>query len=178
MFCNLKPLGYRISGIYFTVTAITVCGLQSLLQLLGKRKALRTAGLAVISAVYAVGFARFGVYYYMGAYTAETSPLAHFDITVTEGIEYLEAHPEYQNQGTYMAEPVVYYMLSTLTSPYEIPYDIQLLDSDYYICGSLPEIQDGYNYIVRNTFAGYADELRALGYTEITFTGYSLFYQE
>lgn len=178
MFCNLKPLGYRISGIYFTVTAITVCGLQSLLQLLGKRKALRTAGLAAISAVYAVGFARFGVYYYMGAYTAETSPLAHFDITVTEGIEYLEAHPEYQNQGTYMAEPVVYYMLSTLTSPYEIPYDIQLLDSDYYICGSLPEIQDGYNYIVRNTFAGYADELRALGYTEITFTGYSLFYQE
>ena len=86
----------------------------------------------------------------MGAYTAETNPLTHFDILVTEAVEYLEAHPEFQNQGTYMAEPVVYYMLSTLASPYDVRYDIHTLDSDYYVCGSLPEIQDGYNYIVRN----------------------------
>lgn len=181
LFCNLKPIGYRISGIYFVVIAIAVCGLQSLLQFLEKKvvwKAAPTVGLAALAGIYLIGFVRFGNYYYMGAYTAETTPLAHFDILVTDGIEYLEAHPEYQNQGTYMAEPVVYYMLGTLTSPYDIRYDIHTLDSDYYICGSLPEIRDGYNYIVRNIYTEYAEELRAKGYTEVVFTGYSLFYQE
>lgn len=181
LFCNLKPIGYRISGIYFAVIAIAACGLQGVLQFLGKkikRKADPAVVLTVLTAVYLIGFARFGVYYYLGTYTAETTPLAHFDILVTDGIEYLEDHPEYQNQGTYMAEPVVYYLLSTLTSPYDVRYDIHTLDSDYYICGSLPEIQDGYNYIVRNIFAEYAAELRARGYTEVAFTGYSLFYQE
>lgn len=178
LFCNLKPVGYRISGIYFAVAAIIACGLQELLQFLGKRivhKAAPAVVLAALTAVYLIGFARFGVYYYMGTYTVETSPLAHFDITVTEGIEYLEAHPEYQNQGTYMAEPVVYYMLSTLMSPYEIAYDIQTLDSDYYICGSLPEIQDGYNYIVSSSFADYSNVLRGKGLTEIAYMGYSLY---
>ena len=178
LFCNLKPIGYRISGIYFAVVAITVCGLQSLLCFLSRKKILKISLSAAFSAFYLVGFARFGFYYYMGAYTAETNPLTHFDILVTEAVEYLAAHPEFQNQGTYMAEPVVYYMLSTLASPYDVRYDIHTLDSDYYVCGSLPEIQDGYNYIVRNHLTEYAEELRRKGYTEVIFTGYSLFYQE
>lgn len=183
LFCNLKPIGYRITGIYFAVIAVSVCGLQSLLAFLSKRtpaKAIPAALLAALSAIYLTGFIRFGNYYYMGTYTVETNPLTHFDIMVTEGLAYLEAHPEHQNQGTYMAEPVVYYMLSTLKSPYEyeLQYDVQTMRGDYYICGSLPQIQDGYNYIVRNIYAEYADELRARGYTEVLFTGYSLFYQE
>lgn len=180
LFCSLKPIGYRITGIYFAVIAAAVCGLQDLLTLLGKSKRagmLPAVLLAAVSAVYLAGFIRFGNYYYMGTYTAETTPLTHFDITVTEGIAYLEEHPEYQNQGTYMEEPAVYYMLSTLKSPYEyeLRYDVQTMAGDYYICGSLPEIQDGYNYIVRNIFAEYADKLREKGYQEIRFTGYSLF---
>lgn len=180
LFCHLKPIGYRITGIYYSVIAIAVCGLRMLFRILCKwsgRKAALTMTV-VFSVGYLLSFARFGHYYYMGEYTVSTAPLEHFDILVTEGIEYLEAHPEYQNQGTYMAEPVAFYMLSTLASPYEIRYDIHTLDSNYYICGSLPEIQDEYNYIVRDIYGEYANELRGRGYTEVKFIGYSLFYQD
>lgn len=181
LFCCLNPNGYRITGIYFSVTAISACGLQTVLRFLRERSPFRAAGAvgtAVIAAVYLVCFVRFGIYYYMGEYTVTTAPLAHFDITVTEGIAWLEEHPEYQNRGVYMAEPPTYYLLSTLTSPYELVYDCNRLDHDYYVCGSLPEIQDGYNYIVRDIFWEYAQELRQRGYAEEAFTGYSLFYQE
>lgn len=128
--------------------------------------------------VYLISFIRFGHYYFMGGYVAETTPLNHFDILVTEGIAYLEDYPEHQNLGTYMAEPVAFYALSALVSPYTFRYDPNILDRDYYVCGSLPEIKDGYNYIVRHIFGEYMEELRTKGYTEIVFTGYSLFYQE
>ena len=180
LFCHLKPIGYRVTGIYYSVIAIAACGFRILFRFFCKRIAQKAAlAMTVVLAVgYMGGFARFGYYYFMGEYTVSTAPLTHFDILVTEGIEYLEAHPEYQNQGTYMAEPVTFYMLSTLASPYEIQYDIHTLDSDYYICGSLPEIQDGYNYIVRVIYDEYANELRNRGYKEVKFTGYSLFYQD
>lgn len=181
LFCHLNPNGYRITGIYFAVTAVSACGLWEALRLLTERVPFRATGnvsTAVIAVAYLVCFVRFGVYYYMGEYAVTTAPLTHFDITVTEGITWLEEHPEHQNKGVYMAEPVTYYLLSTLTSPYDIAYDINKLDHDYYVCGSLPEIQDDYNYIVRDTFWEYAAELRKRGYTEIVFTGYSLFYQE
>ncbi len=180
LFCHLKPIGYRITGIYYSVIAIAAYGLRAVIRFLCKRTRQKVAwGIMVVLLMgYLVSFARFGYYYYMGEYTISTAPLAHFDILVAEGIEYVEAHPEYQNQGTYMAEPVTFYLLSTLTSPYEVRYDSHILDNDYYICGSLPEIQDGYNYIVRDIYVDYANELRGRGYTEVKFIGYSLFYQE
>ena len=63
------------------------------------------------------------------------------------------------------------------------PFDLRLGDNehlvlDYYYCGSLPEIEDGCNYIVNNKYVEYAQALRDLGYTEIKYTSYSLFYQE
>lgn len=180
LFGFLSPNGYRITGIYFVVIAIAVCGFWKLCSFemgkAGKRLVLKVQ-IAVV-AMYFIAFMKFAHYYYMGGYAAETTSMIHFDILVKEGIEYLENHPEYQNMGTYMAEPVTFYVLSTLKSPYMYRYEPNILDSDYYICGSLPEIQDGYNYIVRNIYWDYMEELREKGYTEVKFTGYSLFYQE
>lgn len=78
-----------------------------------------------------------------------------------------------------MAENPVYLGLSTLRSPYELclfnkdPYVLE-----YYHCSYLGEIEDGYYYIVKNNFYEYAEELRFRGYTEIVYSGYSLFYLE
>jgi hypothetical protein len=82
------------------------------------------------------------------------------------------------NKGTYMAESKTFFALSTLKSPYEMRFDLsngELYD-DYYTCGMLGEIEEGYNYIVRDTFTEYADLLRSMGFGEIKFVNYSLFY--
>ncbi len=188
VFCHIMPNGYRICGIYLSVIMIAVEGVSCILWLLqnklrGKLSRISSAAVpAVLAGIYLVAFLRFGHYYFQGFYTADNYPLNHFDITVTEAVEFIREHPEYGPKGAQLAEAPIMLALSTLDSP----YDLQLLDPlelyvlDYFHCSCLGEIEDGYYYIVRDTYGSYADDLREAGYTEIPYESkhYSLFYKE
>lgn len=83
------------------------------------------------------------------------------------------------NQGTFMAEAPVYLALSMRLSPYDMMmYEDSNDFFDYWHCNQLPGIEEGYNYIVRDIYVEYADELRQRGFSEIRYKGYSLFYWE
>lgn len=167
---------YRISAIFFAVILITIEGVCTLCKAVGKFAYLCGGAVGII---YLVCFIQFGLYYFSGQYTADYYPLPHFEIAVSEAIDFLDENPQYKHGGAYMAEPVVYFALSSLRSPYDISsFDAGTTFDSYYTCGTLPEIKDGYNYIVRDIYADYANELRAAGYQEQKYAGYSLFYQE
>lgn len=105
--------------------------------------------------------------------------MPYFEVLVTEAVEFIEENPQYGPKGVQMAQMPVYFGLSTLRSPYELElFDKELYVLDYYRCSHLGDIEDGYYYIVSSSFADYANELRAKGFTEIPYTGYSLFYRE
>lgn len=186
LFCIISPNGYRICGIYYCIIMIAVEGFCCILSLCrnklhGKASVILSHAVpTLIACIYLVCFIRFGIYYYLGAYTRDYYPINHFHITVTEAIEFLREHPQYGPKETQLAEPPIHLALSTLDSP----YDLQLLNpqelyvQDYYHCSCLGEIEPDCNYIVRDIYPEYADKLRAAGFTEINYGNYSLFYME
>lgn len=109
---------------------------------------------------------------------ADYKPISYFDITVEEAVAFIDEHPEYQGKGTWMAEQKIYYALSAGASPYDMAFaqGMEETDTGYYY-GSLGEIEDGYNYIVRDIFEEYAQDLRNIGYSEEKYENYSLFYK-
>lgn len=163
----------RVNGIYFSAVFVAAEGLIFLTDIFKKQYRII---LALCSVLYGISFLLFGMYYYGGSYAKDHYPLDYFDVTVTEAIEFLEANPQYQNKGTYMNEDSVYVAIGMRKSPYEMKlYESRIDLFEYYHCMSLPEIEDGYNYIVRDTNVNYANQLRSLGYAEIKYAGYSLF---
>ncbi len=132
----------------------------------------------VLSLVYALCFLRFSVFYFGSSYK-QLAPLDYFDCTVTEAVNYIKEDEELRNRTTYMAESATYFALSSQISPYEL--DTFYAGSYTGSCGSyvfstLGEIEESANYIVRDIYVDYSDELRNLGFTEIPYEGYSLFY--
>ncbi len=188
----------KVNGIFFTVVYLAVDGIYVLWRM-GKCKHItlrfdRESGCetvelhkmgwcrpaaAVCLVLYAAGFLRFGVYYYLGGYSADYPTLPFFDITVSDAVEFLEEHPEYRHERTYMAQEPVYFAASHPFSPYDLMlYTDERLLMGYYYCGALTQPEDGCNYIVSDKYADYAQLLRSLGYTEVRYQCYSLFYQK
>ena len=167
----------KINGIFFSVIFLAVSGVQFILRW-GKRYA--KVILLCCFILYGIEFARFGTYYYLGSYTADNYPLNYFDIIVPEAVEFLEENPQYQNKGTYLAESPVYLALSLRESPYDMRLDEggDVFFAYYHCNTSFVAIDQDYNYIVRDIYVDYATQLRIMGYTEIPYAGYSLFYQE
>lgn len=184
LFCHLPSNGYRIGCIYFGIIYLITRGMRSFLLFIKKRTGtpvLFTGATFFLALVYSISFLLFGRYYYLGSYTQETYPLTHFDILVTDALEFIEQNPQYGPKGVQLAEPAVYYALSTLESPYELTIskgDNFYFHNNYIHCSYLGEIEDGYFYIVNNTFGEYANTLRDAGFSENTYIGYSLFYKK
>lgn len=184
LFCHLPSNGYRIGCIYLGIIYLVTKGIHGTVAFLGQRKLpqLFASGVLVLSALfYFISFLGFGRYYYLGSYTQETYPMEHFDILVPEALDFIEQNPQYGPKGVQLAEPAVYYALSSLESPYDLQFskDTNLYFHDNYIhCSYLGEIEDGYFYIVNNSFAEYASQLREAGFSENVYTGYSLFYKK
>ena len=168
----------KINSIYFVTVLIAIEGIAWLCTQVKKISSRMFVSMLAIS--YLICFLRFGNYYYNGAYTYENYPLDYFDITVSEAVEFLEEHVEYQNQGVYMSGATIYYALSSLQSPYEMEFsgEMENVVNGYYICGGLPDIDSNYNYIVRDVYPEFAQRLRLANYTEIPYDGYSLFFIE
>lgn len=184
LFCHLPSNGYRIGCIYLGIIYFITKGMHYIVFYLKKKTTtpVFTSGIMVCFAVfYFINFLLFGRYYYLGTYVQETYPLTHFDILVTDALKFIDENPEYGPKGVQMAEPAVYYALSTLESPYELPFSKEenfYFHDNYIHCSYLGEPEDGYFYIVNNTFGEYANLLRDAGFTENVYIGYSLFYKK
>jgi len=165
----------RINGIYFVVMFVAV----EAMWVLSRAKGL-CAGtvLLIIAVLYAGGFLDFATYYYRGQYTADTYPLAYFDITVEEAVEFIDSNPELSQRKTYMAENAIYYAISALPSPYDFEWGSNMRNYGNYVFGGLGEIEEDANYIVHQVYGDYQDELRRLGFEEIRYANYSLFYMK
>mgnify|MGYP001040558241 CR=1 FL=1 len=175
--CHIYSNVNKINGIFMAYAIIAAEGLK----LLDNLKRLRRWAYCGMFALYMAAFARFGTYYFGGDYTAENFPLAFFNMVVSDGVRFIEENEQIQGQGTWISEKDMYFALSILRSPYELRmFEDHEEDGfySYYHCGGLPAVTEGYNYIVRDGFDEYCQELRAKGYLEIDYVGYSLFYQD
>lgn len=93
------------------------------------------------------------------------------------GVQFLEEHPELQNRKTYVAGGEIFLALSMLRSPYELNlYEQDGNFFEYWYCGGLGEPEEYCNYIVWDKYGEYMEELRRLGYGEVPYSNYSLFY--
>jgi len=180
----------KTNGIFFSVIVLAVEGLDTLRGACGRlvrrlwkgrEKAAEIAAAAGLCSIYLFCFGNFGVYYFGGHYSAETYPLDLFDLTVTEALDFVEQDPVLCRKITQMAEKEIYYAVSTLEDPYQLRVQLGTGDGIRYKnhwIGCLGEISDEYNYIVRDGFEEYCEELRKAGFTEERFTRYSLFYKK
>lgn len=164
----------KSNGIFFAIVFLAVSGVQSILKLL------KRYGQVIILCCamwYGISFARFGTYYYLGGYTIDNQQLLYFDVLTWEAVEYLEENPQYKNKGTYTGEGTVYLALCLRKSPYDVKlYEKNDVIMDYYHCNTnFVGIEEGYNFIVKDKYPAYAEQLRIMGYTEIRYPGYSLF---
>ncbi len=174
--CHISANVYRVNSIFLAYVLIAVEGVDILLKLCRTRVLQRISAGAVIC-TYLLLFARFGSYYYGGGYLRDNYPLAYFDITVSEGVQFLEEHPELQNRKTYVAGGEIFLALSMLRSPYELNlYEQDGNFFEYWYCGGLGEPEEYCNYIVWDKYGEYMEELRRLGYGEVPYSDYSLFY--
>ena len=166
----------KINGVFGAVVLLAVEGVFVLTVVLQKHAKILVTGIGII---YGGLLLHFGSYYYTGKYTLENYPLNYFHIMVSEAIDFLEANPEYQNKGTCMAQPGICYALSSLQAPMDLGAieDVGIYN-DWYHTGALGLIDKEYNYIVTDIYVEYAQELRDLGYYEIKYPNYSLFYME
>lgn len=179
LFSMMETNVNRVNGIFSVVVLMAVDGLWVILKSCAGKWKIPAA--LCVGALYLGGFLRFAGYYYGGAYEVENKPLDYFDIMIDEGVAFLSEHPEFQGKGTWMAEAKIYYALSAEASPYDLTFDpeedgLEETGTGFYF-SSLGAIEDGYNYIVRDIYPEYAQELRNMGYDEQNYGCYSLFYK-
>ena len=177
LFLRLNANVYRMNEIYFSYILMIVLLIRRLSGL--KQKVWRYVPYVCV-VIYLVSFGIFAKTYYGGEYTRRFYDMPYFDIIPTEGIRFLEDHPEYRHRRAYMAEWRLNYALATLTSPYEMGWKDDGNNeefSTYYEVGTLPEIELDCDYIVRDIYTEYMEELSALGYREEKFVNHSVFYR-
>lgn len=168
----------QLNATFFVMVVFIIDAVSLIFPL--QKKWLDLAGKWALVLAYTIFFLCFSNYYYMGQYTQETYPMRLFFNLQTEAIAFIDEHPEYGEKGVQTAIPSTVYALSSLKSPYEleITLDNTFIENEYVHCSYLGPIEDGYYYIVDDTFPDYITELREKGFTEIAYGHYYLFYKE
>lgn len=185
----------KVNAIFFAVILLAAEGVADVIHAcrwimgkalsgFGRRQAVLGAaalGLkAVAAGAYLLCFARFANYYFGGTYMAQNYMIPLFYMPVPEAIEFIENDPVLARKETYSTEAQLLYALSTLESPYVLRLDDwgEERYENYHFDAFYVEIEDKYNYIVRDEIGDYCDELRAAGFSEERYEGYSLFYKK
>lgn len=167
----------RMNGIFFVIIFVATVGMDGLCKAVKRHS---TAIVVIVSVVCLLHFGKFANYYFGGTYTAENYMLPLFDVPVTEAAEFIEQDSVLSQKTTQMFEVGIYYTLGALKSPYDL--DMREIETvkrhGNYIFGFLGGIEEQYNYIVADTFEEYSEQLRAAGFTEERYRGYSLFYKK
>ena len=171
--CHItEPNVNKVNGTFFAMALFVSMGIGTVVKHCQKLQRAVEAGVLMAYLAFFIGF---GVYYFGGQYEAENTPLNYFDVLVTEAVDRIEADAALSAKTTYMAESKVYFAASNLISPYELHIEDEKTYGNY-VLGTLPEISKENNYIVRDIYPNYMDELRAMGFAEEAYKGYSLFY--
>ena len=168
----------QLNSIFFVIVVFIVDGIAILSSI--RKKWINYTLKSALFVLYTAFFISFFSYYYLGQYTAETYPIRLFFNLQSEAISFIEEHPEYGVKGVQTAIPASVYGISCRKSPYElgISLDSPFIENEYVHCGYLGPIEDGYFYIVDDTFSEYSIELRENGFSENKYIHYSLFYKE
>lgn len=169
---------YRLNGIFLVVTLIAVEAIYVLETLLKRRgKKWFPPILVCLCGVYAICMLRFGLFYYSGRYTEATYPMTYFGLPFPEAVEFIENNEVLSEKITFVSEQGIYYAISSFVPPYEfdITGDASGLWHNYWFA-SLQEISSEFNYLVRDGYEEYCEELRQAGFTELRYDHYSLFY--
>ena len=153
----------QLNATFFVMVVFIIDAIALLFPL--SKKWWSLAGRGALLLVYIVFFLCFANYYYMGQYTQETYPIGLFFNLQTDAITFIDEHPEYGKKGVQTAIPTAVYALSCLKSPYDlgITLDDTFMEDGYVHCSYLGPIEDGYYYIVDDTFPDYIAELKEKG---------------
>lgn len=168
----------RVNGIFYVTILLAARGIFVFLDVVRKKVQVWAI---VIGGIYLCCFLRFTVYYYGGDYLEDTTYITPlFDTTVEDAVWFIEQDEVLRLKMTQMAESKIYFALGTLLPPQILDFGNHEMDGRFqkYLFGSLGSIEDGYNYIVRDGFEVYCAELRAAGFEEQQFQGYSLYYKK
>lgn len=173
------PNTNKINGIFFCVLYFLLQGMIWAYQVIGKW---RIQGIALITVIYLIFSFSFLKYYFL-EYKEDVYPQHLFAGTYEEAIDYLNGLGEgISNRTTYignMKQAYIYFLGSTLTSPYE--YDIQKTGTKSYknYIFSLPtEIDLSCNYIVRKSESSFIEKMDMFEFKKIEFGEYYLYYME
>lgn len=170
----------RVNGIFFVTILLAARGILVFLDAVRKRMRMWMWAIA-IGCIYLCCFLRFAVYYYGGDYLEDTTYITPlFDTTVEDAVWFIEQDEVLRLKTTQMAEYKIYFALGTMLPPQILDFGDHEMDGKFqnYLFGTLSSIEDGCNYIVRDGFDVYCAELRAAGFEEQRFQGYSLYYKK
>ena len=162
----------KLNAIYCVEVLIAMYGLQWICDRRGIIGKSLKIGVAVC---YVLCFWSFASYYYGGDYMAENKPLAYFSATVEEAVRDISGNPKINGKVTQMAQDKIYLALSLQLSPYDYQSEEGM---ELFRCSYLGAIEEQYNYIVENKYAEYMQQLRDMGFAEINYGEYALFYKE
>lgn len=130
--------------------------------------------------VYGVCSLRFSHYYFCGPYREEYQILPLFFFPISDAVAFIDQDAVLSQKETYMTEPQLLYALATLESPYILDVDEWGEEhyENYYFSIWDAEGSEECNYIIREGCYDYYEKIRAAGFEERQYDGYSLFYKK
>lgn len=172
---HMESNTYRINGIFLVTVLIAVEGIRIFCCLLDKWMP-QIFGVIVMG--YAMAILHFGAFYFL-RYNDATYLVDYFGVPVAEGAEFLEADEELCNRITFVSERGIFYAVERHVPPdeFDISGDESGVWKNFWF-GSLQEISEEYNYIVRDGMEEYCNELRNAGFSEKQYDNYSVFYKK
>ena len=154
----------KMNGIFFSVLYYIVKGILVLYNLAGNRIVIKRTVLCNISAVYLICAGSFFYYYY----NVEKNKTQLFMCnTFSDAVEFIESNTALSDKDIYVGnaiETYIYYLISTLQSPYEYSIDSEgRINIDKYRF-YLPD-QPVYDacYIILESSSNYIENLYPLG---------------
>jgi hypothetical protein len=173
------PNTNKLNGIFFCMLYFLIQGILYIIQKASKWKKQVVIALTLLYVFFGIYFMK----YYFIEYKEATYPQHLFATRFNSVLEYLSSlDTSIKERTTYIGNmkcAYIYFLGSTLTSPYD--FDIQNNGTDSYenYIFKLPEtIDENSNYIVRKTEGEFMKQLEELGFLKVTFDEYTLYYMQ
>lgn len=179
---SMETNTYRINGVFGAVAIIAIEGICTFGRMACKyAKTIALLFFILIGCIYAGCFLKFAKFYYGGTYYDATYlKIDNFGLPIEEGLEFIENDEILSEKLTCVWERSIYYAISTQLPPWEFDVvgDAYGIWNNYWF-GALPEITYEYNYIIpQGQYPEYCNAIRQMGFEEIEYDHYSVFYNK
>lgn len=202
--CHIASNVNKVNGIFYTAVVLAATGMKTLAEavngfvLICRRKLaearqrtipqqdpagrVKRCFAAALICIYGMYFLSFSSYYFCGDYREDYPVLPLFFFPVTEAVAFIEQDAVLSGKETCMTDSPAVYPISTLESPYILDLDNDGWEEDRY--GNYrfsvwdAECNEECNYIIREDFHDFSEKIRAAGFEEKQYDGYSLFYKK